>query len=371
MKRANNAESRTVLPQVETLSGVPLQPQAKPLPRIPSLDSRQRQVPVTIVWQMPAAQEPQPETSVPPAAGGTSAASLVEKGVTLRAMIKSRNAAAIAELLAHPDAADIAMTVNPSGFNALGYAISNNDTDTARLLLQLSSGGEQALQGAGAFDAPLMAAALSGRNEIVDLLLRIDSAPTQVRKLLAASVSPLVFAADAGHAPVVQRLLDSEFGAELATSADKNGVNALVAAAYKGHVDVVKVMLASPHCPSLARGTDRAGSDALLRAAQRGHADIVRLLLASPHGNEMAGRFSVDGYDALYVAAREGYVDVVQALLQAPGYLEQRSAAGASRDPLAVALKNKHTEIAGLLRSHGFGSTAADPQAEPGSGSSE
>lgn len=375
MKRTSHADSRTTLPLVETSTGlrlqttvVPGQQQESQLHRIPLLAPHARQVPVMIVWPKPGEQ--QAETAMRPAIVDRSEASIAERGIVLRAMIKSHSRASVAELLDRPDAADVALTVNSEGFNALGYAISNNDIATARLLLALPSGSKQALQGAGTADAPLIAAARSGLHEIVDMLLPLGSAREQVARSLAAGISPLVFAAAAGHEPVVQRLLDSRFGAELAASTDKNGVNALMAAAYKGHAGAAQVMLASNHYPVLARGTDKAGSDALLRAAQQGHAEVVRLLLASPQGMEMAGRTCAASYDALYVAAREGHAGVVQALLESPGYLERRAAV-ASRDPLAAALKNNHTQIAGLLRAKGFGAAAADPQASTGSGSSE
>lgn len=375
MKRTSPPDSRTVLPPVETSSRLSLQTvaaagqqQESLLQRIPLLASHVRQVPVTIVWPKPAEQ--QAETVGRPVMVDRSEASIAERGIALRALIKFHRKASVAELLARPDAAEVAMTVNSEGFNALGYAISNNDIATARLLLALPSGSKQALQGTGTLNAPLVVAAYLGLHEIVDLLLQLDSACEQVEQLLAAGTSPLVYAAAAGQAAVVQRLLDSAFGAQLAASSDKNGVNPLIAAAYKGHAGAVQVMLASRHSPTLARGTDKAGSDALLRAAQQGHAEVVRLLLASPHGMEMAARTCAEAYDALYVAARHGHAEVVKALLESPGYLEQRTAV-ASRDPLAVALKNRHAQIAELLRAKGFGAAAAGPQAGKGSGSSE
>lgn len=375
MKRTNHADSRATLPPVGTSSGLRLQTGVMPgeaqeslLNRIPLLAPHVRQVPVTIVWPKPPEQ--QAEAGERPVIVERSNASIAERGIVLRAMIKSRRTASVAELLARPDAADVAMTVNSKGFNALGYAISNNDTVTARLLLALPSGSMQALQGAGTLNAPLMVAASSGLHEIVDMLLLLGSAREQVERSLAAGTSPLVFAAAAGHASVVQRLLDSPYGAGLAASSNKHGVNALMAAAYKGHAGAVQMMLASSHSLTLARGTDKAGSDALLRAAQQGHAEVVRLLLTSPHGMEMAGRTCAEGYDALYVAARHGHAEVVKALLESPGYLEQRTAV-ASRDPLAAALKNEHAQIADLLRAKGFGAAAAGPQAGPGSGSSD
>ncbi len=375
MKRTSHADSRTTLPPSETASRlraqtivVPEQQQENLLHRIPLLAPHVRQVPVTIVWPKPVEQ--QAETAGRPVMVDRAEASIAERGIVLRAMIKFRRTASVAELLARPDATDVAMTVNSKGFNALGYAISNNDTVTARLLLALPSGSKQALQGAGTTNAPLLVAACSGLHEIVGMLLQLDSAREQVEQSLLAGTSPLVYAAAAGQASVVQRLLESAFGGQLAASSDKNGVNALIAAAYKGHAGAVQVMLASSHSLTLARGTDKAGSDALLRAAQQGHAEVVRLLLASPHGMGMAGRTCAEAYDALYVAARHGHAEVVKALLESPGYLQQRTAV-ASRDPLAVALKNKHAQIAALLRAKGFGAPAPGPQAGPGRGLSD
>jgi len=141
-------------------------------------------------------------------------------------------------------------------------------------------------------------------------------------------------AARKGDAAAVKTLLDR--GADV-NAKFRYGATALSYAADKGHVEVVKLLI--------ERGADVNVKDTFYKsppiiwATLKGHAPIVQALLDR-------GAEGID--DVLGIAAGEGKVEIVRIVL-AKGGAKPDSLSSS----LAAAEKNKHAEIAELLRKAG------------------
>lgn len=116
---------------------------------------------------------------------------------------------------------------------------------------------------------PLILAASSGREEIVDVLLKHRAKPDRRDSL---GNTAILYAAEGGHADVVKLLL--EHGADV-NAENRRGMSALMFAASAGNAGMVRLLLDHDANPS---ATDFTGRTALMWAERNNRRDVARLL---------------------------------------------------------------------------------------------
>jgi ankyrin repeat protein len=197
------------------------------------------------------------------------------------------------------------------GMTALHWAVYNDDTDTAGLLVR--SG------------ADVNAANLYG-------------------------VPPLALACTNGNAELVRLLLDA--GAN-ANAQLRGGETVLMTAARAGSLEAVKALLARGANPN---ARERRDQTALMWAAAEGHAAVVRALIDG--GADVRATLK-SGFTPLFFAVREGHIDVTRTLLEAGVKVNEtlqreelrpelavKDAVGKGTSPLLMAVQNGHFELA-------------------------
>ena len=123
------------------------------------------------------------------------------------------------------------------------------------------------------------------------------------------------------------------------------GATPLFIAAQKGHAKAVAA-LADHRQTNLNLGLHRTGATPLFVAATNGNIKIIETLLCCPEVK--LNTRTKDGTTALYMAARNGHIEVVEALA---GRDDLDLHAGFNDEsPLAVATRNRHTDVAAILR---------------------
>jgi ankyrin repeat protein len=156
--------------------------------------------------------------------------------------------------------------------------------------------------------APLTAAAMGGKAEVVNFLLdrgfKVDGKNEQGQ-------TPLMSAAAAGHAEVVKMLLDR--GANV-NATDVHRRSALNHAVFlRGHIEVIKVLL--DHGANINARHDPANRTILMDAAQGGFLEVVRLLIEK--GADVQAR-DYGGKTALSLAQGKD-IEEIEKLLKAHG----------------------------------------------------
>ena len=131
------------------------------------------------------------------------------------------------------------------------------------------------------------------------------------------------------------------------------GATPLFIAAQKGHAKAVAA-LTDHRQTDLNLGLHRTGATPLFVAATNGNIKIIETLLGCPEVK--LNTRTKDGTTALYMAARNGHIEVVEALA---GRDDLDLHAGFNDEsPLTAATRNRHTDVAAILRKK---ITARDP----------
>src|SRR3989454_6709464 len=242
---------------------------------------------------------------------GLAVASVAAEKPMLADAAEQRNSALIRTLL---DAGADVNAAQVDGMTALHWAVYNDDTDTAGLLVR--SG------------ADVNAANLYG-------------------------VPPLALACTNGNAELVRLLLDA--GAN-ANAQLRGGETVLMTAARAGSLEAVKALLARGAKPN---ARERRDQTALMWAAAEGHAAVVRALIDS--GADIRAKLK-SGFTPLFFAVREGHIDATRTLLAAGMNVNetlQREENGPvlavndpvrkGTSPLMMAVENGHFELAVAL----------------------
>jgi ankyrin repeat protein len=152
-------------------------------------------------------------------------------------------------------------------------------------------------------DPPLLAAALTGKREIVEELL--DDSDVNARN--RDGVNALLCAAANGHAEVVRLLLENWAQVD---ATDAKGRTALIVAAYNGHFNCVQMLIDKGADPLAA---DEQGVSALHAAVLKGYADIAGILLdEEPESKDFPTK---EGRTPLHYAAARDQYDCVDSLV--------------------------------------------------------
>jgi len=124
---------------------------------------------------------------------------------------------------------------------------------------------------------------------------------------------------------------------------DSRGWNPLMFAAAENKVEVVGLLIEHGANPNLI---NYLGRTALMYASRYGYTQIVQLLLkagANPNSTDEFGNFP-----SLLVAAENGHLNVVELLLEYGADVRHKDKNGETA--LSLAMKNKHGEVAKILR---------------------
>lgn len=135
---------------------------------------------------------------------------------------------------------------------------------------------------------------------------------------------------------------------------DSRGWSPLMWAAAENKIDAVKLLIAHGSNPNLI---NYLGRTALMYAARYGYIQIVRLLLeagANPNSTNELGN-----YPALLAAAENGHLSVVESLLKHGADITHKN--NFSETALEIAMKNKHGEVAKILRKQAKNTEEQDP----------
>ncbi|MDD2904076.1 MAG: ankyrin repeat domain-containing protein [Syntrophales bacterium] len=209
---------------------------------------------------------------------------------------------------------------------------------------------------------PLIAAARSGKTEVVKLLLEqgadlkaqnpervIKRGKKRRKKKIRYGGTPLMHAARGGHADTVRLLLAK--GADLNTLDAKHGLAALHWAVYHNQLGAVETLLDQGANPGVK---DKRGFTPLMLAAHYAKPDIVSLLAdrTPPAEQEAAKRSS------LLIAAAAGRTDNVELLLAKGADANARG--DNSLTPLMLAARAGKKDTVKLLLKRGADANARD-----------
>lgn len=182
-------------------------------------------------------------------------------------------------------------------------------------------------------------------------LLLFSLAPVRAVAQSNAEDSTLLEAAQRGDIAVITSLLNS--GGHVNASMSGDG-SPLIAAARAGQAPAVRLLLDRGADPNMAV---RGDGCPLIAGAAAGHADIVSLLLDR---GAWIDQMVPDDENALIQASGGGHLDVVKLLVARGANPNARAWAEAGfnrpsewRTPLSMALRGKHADVAGFLRSSG------------------
>lgn len=246
--------------------------------------------------------------------------------------------------------------LDAAGEGRLADAIRRADHAAVRALLkQVADVNEAGPDGT----TPLQWAVTLDDVETTDSLIR---AGATVRAVNRHGATALTLASTKGNAAIIERLLTA--GAD-PNSASVEGETPLMIAARTGRVDAVKMLLAHGANSNGVEGWK--GQTALMWAAADGHVAVTRLLIEN--GARVDER-SKGGFTALLFATREGRIDAVRALLGAGANANDKVVVPSARlreDPptsaLALAIVNRHFELANVLLENGADPNVPDPRA--------
>ena len=197
------------------------------------------------------------------------------------------------------------------GMTALHWAVYQDDTHTAKLLLAAGANAKAANRYGV---TPLSLACTNGNAALVDLLLAAGANPNAP---LPGGETPLMTAARTGKLVPVKSLL--AHGADVNAKLS-GGQTALMWSAAEGHTDVVETLLAAG---AEFRAGLATGFTPMFFAVREGHSDIVRALLkAGVDVNEPAQpvknvhKFLRQGASALTTAIENGHFELAAELLE-------------------------------------------------------
>jgi ankyrin repeat protein len=180
--------------------------------------------------------------------------------------IKDRNPKAVASLIAHSDV----NAKQPDGSTALAWAVYEDDSATAELLLKA---GAKVTMADDYGESPLTLACANGNAALVEKLLKAGADANAPRFY---NETPLMIAAAGGN-PEVLRLLIAH-GAKVDAVEARKGQNALMWAAAEGNSEAVAVLLKAGANPNTA---SKAGFTPLVFAAESGDAKSAASLIAA------------------------------------------------------------------------------------------
>lgn len=247
--------------------------------------------------------------------------------------------------------------VNKNNETALYWASRKNLISVVRLLLEKKSNiNAQDKNG----DTALVWAARNKHKEIFQLLLDHNATNGEI---------PLHFASRENHIEIVQLLLENKVDVN---TQNHEGNTALILAAYNKHLEIVELLLKHHADPNLS---NKNGETPLYWAATKDQTYMFRLLLganADPHsglllqsatraGNTEIVQLLLErkpdinaqnnyGDTALHWAAYNGNKEIVRLLLDVGADINLINKVNETSTPYDVAVNQKHTEIAEMLR---------------------
>ncbi|KAL8788065.1 MAG: hypothetical protein Q9195_007479 [Heterodermia aff. obscurata] len=196
--------------------------------------------------------------------------------------------------------------------SALHCAISGNQPDAVRLLLQSGANASEITETNKYNDPPwpnaLLLASMNGNLEIVKILLDAGADPNEPSILWGNWEWPLHAAAQIGNIDVLQVLL--EHGADVDVQAVEDGFSAIHFAANNGHHDALRYLLVDHHANPELRIFN--GSLALHIAAYRGHPQCIGVCLEAEL--DVSSQNS-QGRTPLHWATEQGHKAAVEKLL--------------------------------------------------------
>jgi len=193
----------------------------------------------------------------------------------------------------------------------------------------------------GRGEGSLHEAALNGKLEKAKTLLK--ASPGLVSSQASyASQTPLHLAAEFGHKDVAELLLANKADIEAKAA---GGWTPLLQAVFGGHKELVELLVSNKANVNVK---EDAGRTPLHVAAENGYTEIARFLLASKADVNAKDR---GGDTPLHTAAGFGYKEVVRLLIAGGAEIDAKDNNG--RTALDLAVLNKHTDLAELLRQRG------------------
>lgn len=202
---------------------------------------------------------------------------------------------------------------------------------------------------------PLLSAAKGGNIGVIDSFLKLGA---DINHLDRLKRSALFYAAASGKADAVRFLIAN--GADF-TTPDVYGRSPLHIAAERGHVEVIDAILSNSQRPNLEIPDD-GGKTVLMHASMKA-SNAVPLLLAA--GAATGTRNRLDGKRAVDYAAIAGKADVIRSLAEADATVEIGDAHERPRDfaqlpPLSWAAYFGHTDAVAALIEAGAAVNGAD-----------
>jgi ankyrin repeat protein len=191
----------------------------------------------------------------------------------------------------------------------------------------------------------LIGASVWGQLEVVNALIAAGADPNLVEKdgstaLMAASRSRW------GKIEVVKALIAAGADVNIKIKGGAVRNTALMSAACDGHLETVRTLLAAG---ANVNAKNQYGDSALMGASGEGQIEVVEALIAAEADVNI--KRELDGYTALISAAYHGHLETVRTLLAAGADVNAKSDEGDTA--LLVAVVNRHTTVAELLRANG------------------
>ena len=171
---------------------------------------------------------------------------------------------------------------------------------------------------------------------------QLQQSASAVRPHVSDATARLLEAAFAGQTERVSEALDRVIDPN---ARDQEGRTSLMLAAFNGHTDIARLLLDGG---AQVNARDPVGRTSLMYAATGPNQETVRVLLE--HKADPLAADQEEQFTALMFAAAEGQAEVVRLLL---GHGSDPAMVDTDGDTaLDFAVRNNHTEVAGLLRNH-------------------
>jgi ankyrin repeat protein len=158
--------------------------------------------------------------------------------------------------------------------------------------------------------------------------------------------TPLHKAAGAGHKEVAKLLIAN--GADV-NAKDVIGQTPLLDAAGGGHKEVVELLIAKGADVNAKDKYGRTPLHSSIGKIGKGNKEVVELLIAK--GADVNAKDDLIEWTPLFMAVEEGHKEIVELLITADADVNAKGFGG--NTPLDLAIFNKDTKVANLLRKHG------------------